>query len=670
MKYLITLILFFNLSMLFSSEFIITKKIKENPAHLGLQLLDDDHKYDNNHKIGALLIVRCGVKNIRFVNSISKIAQIDKQGEYWITLKRGARYIVLKKDGFGSFKEQFGMKLKGGSVYEMSADEKFKQATQIPVMITTDPSGAEVSINNASKGRTSGGKLSFTTKEGKQNIKIEFDGFETIEETINVRIGEQSFDYKLVEAMDATISIKSNPSGADVWIKGIKLGKTPLNAFFPEGTYSIKLEKENYETINEQITITDPTNKTYSLTDIRATLTVKTHKNATVYINNDSGHKGGVKNMKLSPQLVNIIVEMPKAETIKKSVLLDKKANVTKEYYPEVQTGIVMVNVIPVNAEVLLSGDGGEHYNSIGKATFIDVPVGTYELIVKADGHKTHKESFKVNTDKTTRKQVLLEEGSDVPEGFVFVEGGTFQMGSNNGYSPEKPVHTVTVSDFYIGKYEVTQKEWKDIMGTSASLSNPSYYKRDNRPVESISWYDAVKYCNLRSEKEGLTPCYDIDKTRKDSNNKDKDDDKKWVVKCDFSANGYRLPTEAEWEYAARGGSSGSPTKYAGSNNINEVAWYDSNSGRKTHAVGTKKPNELGIYDMSGNVWEWCWDWYGTYSSSSQRNPHGANRGSDREYRGGSWDLNANYCRVANRDCYYPSYRSNYLGFRLACSSK
>ena len=480
MKFVVSLVLIFSFTMLFAAEFEITSKIKKNPAHLGLQMLDKQVKYDNDGDLCALLIVRCGVKDINFSNTASKVAQIDKQGEYYITMKKGARYIVLKKDGFGSFKEQFDLVMKSGSVYEMSADEKFKQASQIPIMIITNPSGAEVFIDNISKGITSNGKLSCTTKEGKQKIKIVYDGFETIEEIANIKIGNQSFDYELVEAMDATISIRSNPSGSDVWIKGIKLGKTPVNAFFPEGTYKIKLEKENYETINEQITITDPTNQTYPLTDIRATLTVKTHKNATVrfneenyqggidklvilpqiinfkieqdlcesveqtytlkkgekkvfelypenigatltvktnknatvYINNDSGHIGGVTNMKFSPQMVNISVEMPKAETIKKSVLLDKKSVVIKEYYPEVQTGIVMVNVIPADAEVLLTGDGGERYDSKGKATFRDVPVGTYELIVKADDYKTHTEIFSVTLDKTTRKQVMLEEGS------------------------------------------------------------------------------------------------------------------------------------------------------------------------------------------------------------------------------------------------------------------
>ena len=238
-----------------------------------------------------------------------------------------------------------------------------------------------------------------------------------------------------------------------------------------------------------------------------------------------------------------------------------------------------------------------------------------------------------------------------IPKGFVFVQGGTFQMGSNSGDSDEKPVHTVTVNDFYIGKYEVTQKEWKEVMG-----SNPSYFKGDNLPVEKVSWYDAVEFCNKKSEKEGLQKCYS-------GNGKS--------ITCNFNANGYRLPTEAEWEYAVRGGNKSRNYKYSGSNTIGDVAWYSSNSGSKTHQVGTKQANELGISDMSGNVWEWCWDWKGSYSSSSQTNPKGASSGSYRVLRGGRWAYVADLCRVASRSSYgAPVYSDFVIGFRLVRDSQ
>jgi len=235
---------------------------------------------------------------------------------------------------------------------------------------------------------------------------------------------------------------------------------------------------------------------------------------------------------------------------------------------------------------------------------------------------------------------------------WVFVEGGTFQMGSNDGDSDEKPVHQVTVTSFYIGKYEVTQKEWRDVMG-----SNPSNWKGDNLPVEKISWYDAVEYCNKLSLKEGLTPCYS-------GSGKG--------ISCNWNANGYRLPTEAEWEFAARGGNQSKGYKYSGSNDIGTVAWYGSNSGDKTQAVGTKQANELGIHDMSGNVWEWCWDWYdsGYYAKSQSSDPIGAGSGSYRVLRGGSWGNGGIFCRVSDRSVNNPDFSISYDGVRVVRAIK
>jgi len=237
----------------------------------------------------------------------------------------------------------------------------------------------------------------------------------------------------------------------------------------------------------------------------------------------------------------------------------------------------------------------------------------------------------------------------------IFVEGGSFEMGNKNaGWmdSDEKPVHKVTLDGFYIGKYEVTQKEYRHIMG-----NNPSKYKDDDRPVEKVSWYDAIEFCNKLSEKEGLQKCY-IDIGSK--------------TQCNFKANGYRLPTEAEWEYAARGGSLSEKFEYSGSDIADEVAWFGENSGKETKPVGTKKANELSIYDMSGNVWEWCWDSYEKdyYEKSSVLNPRGPDSGTDIVVRGGDFFMRDKECRVTLRP--YPTIKSRpqdkreIFGFRIA----
>ena len=230
--------------------------------------------------------------------------------------------------------------------------------------------------------------------------------------------------------------------------------------------------------------------------------------------------------------------------------------------------------------------------------------------------------------------------------GLVYVEGGTFQMGSDTGDLNERPVHTVTVRSFYMGIYEVTQAEYTAVTGET-----PGILKGNNLPVVDVSWYAAVRYCNMLSIKEGLMPCYTIGR---------------YSVTCDWSADGYRLPTEAEWEYAARGGKHNSPYKYSGSDFIDDVAWYSGNSDYVEHEIGTKKPNALGIYDMSGNVEEWCWDWFGIYGDSPAQN--GSASGSAKVVRGGQRSYDASASRCTQRSTCSPDDHKYAIGFRVVRS--
>ena len=250
--------------------------------------------------------------------------------------------------------------------------------------------------------------------------------------------------------------------------------------------------------------------------------------------------------------------------------------------------------------------------------------------------HKSQSKPTKGGTVKRVTTKASYSNGTLTVNGIkynmVWVEGGTFRMGATSEQgseiSDEKPVHSVTLSGYYIGKTEVTQALWQAVMG-----SNPSYFEGDDLPVEQVSWDDCQEFIRKLNSLTGQN---------------------------------FRLPTEAEWEFACRGGNNSRGYKYSGSNYIDNVAWYDGNSGDKTHPVATKSPNELGIYDMSGNVWEWCADWYGDYSSGRQTNPKGPYDGSDRVFRGGSWGCFAGFCRSSFRDSYDPTRRGYFLGLRLA----
>jgi formylglycine-generating enzyme required for sulfatase activity len=261
----------------------------------------------------------------------------------------------------------------------------------------------------------------------------------------------------------------------------------------------------------------------------------------------------------------------------------------------------------------------------------------------------------------TATAESALEKIEPIVPEMVLVEAGSFQMGSTNGGSDEQPVHTVHITrPFYIAKYAMTFEEYDLFCDDTIGIPRPKDrgWGRGAYPVSGVNWYDAVKYCNWLSEKEGLSPCYEV---------------KGKLTQYDFSANGYRLPTEAEWEYAARGGQKSQGYEYAGSDNVDDVGWYEGNSGRQTHPVGQKQPNELGLYDMSGNMWEWCWDWYGEdyYASSPASDPTGPSSGTgvyiadaDRARRGGSYREKAVYLRVAFRGADGATYRGDST-FRL-----
>ena len=349
----------------------------------------------------------------------------------------------------------------------------------------------------------------------------------------------------------------------------------------------------------------------------------------------------------------------------------------------EQQNQTLTIRYTPSSATVLVDNKMARGSNGVAKTT---LPVGQHSYVVFCDGYESEEGIVKLKSSAPSDLQIRLSKeavaavsnANDVMQdnvstsstsslqsattssGFsltssvssgsneisipvkngitidmVKVEAGTFMMGATsemqNPYDGEKPVHQVTLTnDYYMGKYEVTQALWKAVTG-----KNPSHFKGDDLPVEQVSWKDCQKFISKLNSMTG----------RK-----------------------FRLPSEAEWEYAARGGKKNRGYQYSGNSNISDVAWYTDNSGRKTHPVGMKQSNELGLYDISGNVWEWCQDWYGSYVGSSQTNPSGAVSGSNRVLRGGSWYCNAKFCRSSYRNSGTPDFRYGSLGLRLVLS--
>ena len=465
-----------------------------------------------------------------------------------------------------------------------------------------------------------------------------------------------------VDAGGNFYALSVQPKDAKVTVDGILQESSSdgeYSAMLPYGTHTYKVEAGGYISKSGSFSVSsgEMAPISVSLVSALATISVTCPTPAvSLYVDKKSvGNAPWSGSLKEGMHLVEVKKNGYRSQQKTIQLSQQQKLDVAFGELVAIQ-GNLSVNYKPFGADVYVDG------KKLGQSprVFNGLLVGNHQVEVRKDGYTTDKKSVTISEGQTASISGTLSSNTASYSGYasssslssgnnvisipvkngitidmIKVEAGTFMMGATSEmeipFFWEKPVHQVTLTnDYYMGKYEVTQSLWQAVMG-----SNPSYFKGDNLPVEQVRWNDCQEFISKLN---------------------------------DLTGRKFRLPTEAEWEYAARGGKKSRSYQYSGSSNISDVAWYDGNSGSKTHPVGMKQANELGIYDMGGNVYEWCQDWYGSYVSSSQTNPTGAVSGSFRVYRGGSWYINAWGCRSSYRSYGTPDIRNYNLGLRLVLS--
>ena len=460
--------------------------------------------------------------------------------------------------------------------------------------LSVQPKNAVVTIDGVLQPSSSDGEYSAMLPYGTHTYKVEAGGYISKSGSFTVSSGDMTpISVSLLSAM-ASVSITCPTPAVSLYVDKKAVGNSPWSGSLKEGMHLLEARKSGYRSQQKTIQLAQQQKLDVTfgeLVAIQGNLSVNYKPfGADVYVDG--------KKLGQSPRVFNgLLVGNHLVEVRKDGYATDRKTVTISEGQTASITGTLASNAV---ASSNTSGYSSSSSSMASGSNAISIPV---------------KDGISID--------------------MVKVEAGTFMMGATSEmkdpYSDKKPVHQVTLTnDYYMGKYEVTQALWQAVMG-----SNPSNFKGDNLPVETVNWNDCQEFISKLNSLTG----------RK-----------------------FRLPTEAEWEYAARGGKKSRGYQYSGSRKISDVAWYEGNSRSKTHPVGRKQANELGIYDMSGNVWEWCSDWYGSYSSSSQTNPMGSDSGAKRVRRGGSWCHIARICRSSYRSGDAPDCRGLYLGLRLALS--
>ena len=521
--------------------------------------------------------------------------------------------------------------------------------------------------NMNSKVKMKDGELWVYVQRNAKMVTISRNGYETINKydlqttieegrTYTMRLSTQAKKLQLQMVLfkvspansNAVITVTSETGNQLEQMLGMvdASGQKPKNLEY--GSYTYKIIAENYYPSEGRFTLNDMSQTHVETVVLRpqfSEIMLTVGSNADIYVNNElKGQRTWKGPLNAGTYQVECRQQNHKP-TLQTIVVVENKPQTITLQAPTPITGILSVISNPLGATITVDGKNyGQTPQNIS-----DLLIGRHLVKLSMTGYEDLTQTVEIQENNLTETSLVMNKlpekptnpgeqtftvtgnGKTVTFKMIKVEAGSFQMGSNSGENDEKPVHRVTISkDYYIGETEVTQDLWVAIMG-----KNPSNFKGGTNPVERVSYNDCQEFIRKLNQKTGKK---------------------------------FRMPSEAEWEFAARGGNQSRGYTYSGSNNIGNVAWYWDNSNSKTHPVAQKQANELGLYDMSGNVWEWCYDWYdgNYYSSSIQDDPKGPSLGSYRVFRGGGWDYSAEYCRSVNRYWSIPANWYFLLGLRLA----
>ena len=669
---------------------------------------------DPNGQTCALIKVETTQTGFGFDTGVIQVVKTEQKiGEVWVYVQPRVKKITIMHQDYepvrdyyfptGALKEAtvYLLKLRTAGAPVQAASTQQRSGFLI---INSEPQGAEVWLNNESTGEVTPFRRKLAIGD-EMPYRLSLPLYHDEAGMVTVDQPRKELQFALRPAF-GSVTVTSTPSGALVFLDEKQVGQTPLMLDrIASGSHSLRLQAPQYAVERRNVSVADgqTTNVAVTLTARFAEITVQAPQGAVVTVDGD--RKGsGTLSWRQGEGLCDIVVSMVGHRDARRQLEVVAGRAQTVQLTPQPIYGSASVDSDLMDAEIWIDGKQyGVTPNVVERLL-----VGSHTLVLKKSGYADLQQQFSVEEGKEASLLVKLPTGRSVQftsekpgmqiivDGkklgttpltavvgighhsvsamrggdiidvrdlditsagapltmafrdfnhtftvngvqFTMVEvgGGTFTMGAtseqgSDAWDEEKPAHEVTLSDYYIGQTEVTQALWEAVMG-----SNPSDSKGDNLPVERVSWDDCQVFIQKLNQLTGKQ---------------------------------FRLPTEAEWEYAARGGRKSRGYKYAGGNNIDSVAWCDGNSGNETHPVATKQANELGIYDMSGNVLEWCSDWCGDYTSSSQSDPQGSSSGSFRVIRGGCYYNFARNCRVSYRISNTLDYCSGYLGLRLSCN--